>query len=311
MQYGQTQNGMPWGLKNVQLSSVDPSIYAVQSGGSGLAGLIEDIGSILGAETAEEFANAALDEYGIQAYYDFYLSRDIENISEDHKNKFTIHDYSGLSFTKKIASYLKQNYAAQQIEIAGMTAGEYQVDKMLLTQNPQSALAYCYNKNKRDENGILDVNNISWYLPSIDEIEDISKGAYDEFDKVFQNNLYWSSQPAFTKNELNVSRIGTYVNYGKLNATYYEDDKNRARATFVLTNDGINWEPCSSEAPSVTTTISGNIGYVKITSRIDFSDLKTQSNEVTNFSTTPGNVSRESSCRIRAVYRSGDGSRKQ
>ena len=207
---------------------------------------------------------------------------------------------------KNLATIVKSKYSSQQSESSNKDAYDYQLDKLNLTQAPQSAIAYCYNKNKRKDDGTIDVNSIQWYLPAIDEIEEIAKGAYDEFDRVFQNNLYWSSQPAFTKNELNVSRIGTYVNYGSLKATFYEDDVNRARATFVYTTDGgTSWYPCSSEAPAVTKTISGEIGYVKITGTIDFSDLKTTSKTITDFTSTPGNKSRGEKCRIRAVYRSG------
>ena len=295
---------MPWGLENLQISNTNTSIYAVQSGGSGLGGLLDALGSILGAKTAEEFANATLNEKGIDPKYDFYLKRDIDNIAAEHQDKFVCYSHYGLEFTKKIATVVKAKYPSQQSESVNKDAYDYQLDKLNLTQSPQSAIAYCYNKNKRSTSG--EVEQIVWYLPAIDEIEEITKGAYDEFDRVFQNNLYWSSQPAFTKNELKVSRIGTYVNYGSLNATFYEDDQNRARATYVYTTDGgQNWDPCSSEAPAVTKTISGEIGYVKITGSIDFDDLKTQTNTVTNFTSTPGNTHRSDVCRIRAVYRSG------
>lgn len=307
MQYGQTQNGMPWGLDEVQLSETDPSIYAIQSGGSGFGAFVDFIGSVLGAKTAEEFANTALKEYDIAPCYDFYLSRDIQKISSAHQDKFTVHNYSGLFFTKEISKYLKENYSNNQIERPGSFGGIYQVDKLNLTQAPQSAIAYCYHKNKRNSDGTIDADKIRWYLPAIDEIEEIAQGAYDEFNKVFQNQLYWSSQPAFTQNELNVSKIGNFLaDYGKLNATFYEDDLNRARATFVYTLDGgQSWVPCSSDAPGITTTISGVIDYVKIANYIDFSKLKTQTNTITDYSKTPGNKARTANCRIRAVYRSG------
>lgn len=305
--YGPEQNGMPWGLDGLQLSDTHSSIYAVQSGGSGLGGLIDALGSILGAKTAEEFANATLAEKGIDPKYDFYLKRDIDRIATQHQDKFYYTNYNGLYFTKKIATLVKTKYPTQQIEsVTNKVAYDFQVDRLNLAQSPQSAIAYCYNKNKRNGDGTIDVNTIKWYLPSIDEIEEIAKGAYDEFEKVFQNNLYWSSQPSFTQNELKVSRIGTYVNYGKLDATFYEDDIDRARATFVYTLDGgQTWVPCSSDAPGITKTISGKIEYVKLSGYIDFSNLTEQTNTITDYSETPGNNARTQSCRIRAVYRSG------
>lgn len=303
MQYGQTQNGMEWGLNDIQLSYEFQSLYAVQSGGSGLGALIDAIGSILGAKTAEEFANVALGEKGVSPKYDFYLTRDIQSMPSQHQDKFEKFDYSGLYFSSKIAKYLRANYSShQQGENSDAT-----IDRLKLTDDPNSALAYSLNKNKRNTDGTLDLENIKWHLPAIDEIEEIAKAAYDEFDRVFQNNLYWSSQPAFTKNELNVTKIGNFLaNYGKLTGTFYEDDKYRARSTFVYTNDGGNsWVPCSSEAPGITKTISGEIEYVKITSSISFDDLKTTTKTITDYTSTPGNKARTDKCRIRAVYRSG------
>ena len=303
MQYGQTQDGMPWGLSNIPLSYEFQSLYAVQSGGSGLGGLIDAIGSLLGAKTAEEFANATLKEKNVSPNYDFYLSRDITNMPNEHQSKFDYFDYSGLYFNKRIATYLIDNYSSHQSGTNNVAT----INKLTLTEEPKSALSYVLNKNKRNSDGTININNIKWYLPAIDEIEEIAKGAYDEFDRVFQNNLYWSSQPAFTRNTLNVTKIGNWVaDYGKLTGTYYEDDLLRARSTFVFTNDGgLSWTPCSSEAPANTATISGEIEYWKTTSSIDFDDLKTTKSNITDYSSTPGNKSRTDKCRIRAVYRSG------
>jgi hypothetical protein len=303
MQYGQTQDGMPWGLNNIILSYEFQSLYAVQSGGSGLGALIDAIGSLVGAKTAEEFANVALGEKGVSPKYDFYLSRDIQTMPSQHQGKFEKFDYSGLYFTLRIAEYLREKYSTHQ---QGQNL-DATIDKLRLIDDPNSALAYCLNKNRRNADGTLDLENIKWYLPAIDEIEEIAKFAYDEFNRVFQNKLYWSSQPAFTKNQLNVTKIGNWLaDYGKLTGTFYEDDKLRARSTFVYTNDGGNsWIPCSSEAPGITKTISGEIEYWKTSSSISFDGLKTSTATITDYTLTPGNKARTESCRIRAVYRSG------
>ena len=302
-QYGGTQDGMPFGLDGIQLSYEFQSLYAVQSGGSGLGALIDALGSLVGAKTAEEFANVALGEKGISPKYDFYLTRDIENMPSTHQSKFSKFDHSGLYFSTRIAKSLIANYPTHQQG----NNNDATINKLMLTEDPKSALAYSLNKNKRKDDGTLDMDNIKWYLPAIDEIEEIAKGAYDEFDRVFQNNLYWSSQPAFTKNELNVTKIGnTLADYGQLTGTFYEDDKLRARSTYVYTTDGGNsWEPCSSEAPGITKTLSGEITYWKITSSINFDDLTPKTNTITDYSSTPGNKARTDKCRIRAVYRSG------
>ncbi|MBQ5700762.1 MAG: hypothetical protein IIV68_01425, partial [Alistipes sp.] len=90
----------------------------------------------------------------------------------------------GIEFNREIAATLKANSDNPKAKIDGI----------ILTEDPKSAFAYCYNKNKRNADGTIDINNIKWFLPAIDEIEDIALGAYDEFDKVFQNEKYWSCQ---------------------------------------------------------------------------------------------------------------------
>ena len=44
---------------------------------------------------------------------------------------------------------------------------------------PQSAVEYCGNKNKRNSDGTIDYDNMTWYLPAIDEIEDICTAGSD------------------------------------------------------------------------------------------------------------------------------------
>lgn len=144
------------------------------------------------------FANGAAKE--VDAYYDF------DN---------TKHPYSGLSYTQSLI-----NKRAEK--------------QLSLEKKPRSAAEYCYNKNKRDANG--NVIDPKWYLPGTDEIEDIVRGGFVQFE-TFQNKFYWSSQPAFVINDVNYKAYAWLLfGYGYINhqsGTFYQDDKKRARCAKV------------------------------------------------------------------------------
>ena len=79
-----------------------------------------------------------------------------------------------------------------------------------LASEPLSAVEYCYNKNKRnakgevmfkESDGTWNIDNFKWYLPAIDEIEDIVMSKYQGPDNQqhetfirfldFQNKYYY------------------------------------------------------------------------------------------------------------------------
>ena len=149
-------------------------------------------------------------------------------------------------------------------------------------------------------------------------------GAYDEFDKVFQNEKYWSCQPAYEPNTVVINPIyytwvvfgSTYINYSKyitMEGQFYNENLNRARATSVFTPDGKTYQNIQSGVPnsmssgklSVTTYIEGDRDGETSTSwtpsQINYSDA-IFANPTGEYR---GNSSRGESCRIRAVYRSG------
>ena len=196
-----TQDGMPWGLYNVQLSNKYDSFKCNEEN--------SDWTSYIQANPIK---------------YDFYIGKhddDNENSDTQTKDGGTLHNYAGQTFTKEIAenpnSDIKYN---------------------TLTESANSAVGYCYNKNKRDANGNVEVE---WYLPSADELEDFIVPAYAYF-KEFQDNYYWTSQPAYKRNAFyyeyydgrksNSNREDTYV------FTVYEDNPNYARATKVVYANG-------------------------------------------------------------------------
>ena len=162
-----------------------------------------------------------------KAKYDFYLSRDKDAL--DNSGTIKPKDHQGQQFTQKIV--LKAT-GRKDFDDARPTNGM-----------PLSAIEYCYNKNKRNSQGKVD--KIEWYLPAIDEIEEITIGAYREFN-VFQNKYYWSSQPAYKAYEATFEGTYSYsigiINFGtgyaNAKGSYYKDDSSRARATKVYTTDG-------------------------------------------------------------------------
>ena len=155
--------------------------------------------------------------------YDFYIGKhddDNENSDLYTKDGGTIHNFAGQEFTKEIA----ENPNAR-------------VDYLTLGQTASSAVQYCYSRNKRNPDGTVDVK---WYLPSADELEDFIVAAYSDF-KEFQDNYYWTSQPAYIRNAFYYEYYNGAKNERNREDTYvfvtYEDNKTHARATKVVYNN--------------------------------------------------------------------------
>lgn len=294
MQYGQTQDGMPWGLDGIMLSHIhDAAILTTDEAGS-VAQFINMVGKLLGWFSLDAMYNNSFSKLEEKPYYDFYLSGDTDN------EALTVHDYAGYHFNEDIIKYLLSKYS---------TNDKAKLNGVLLTEDVKSAISYCYNKNKRDKDGnVCTLNadgelistNLKWYMPSIDEIEEIAMGAYDEFDKVFQKEFYWSCQPAY---ELRKLEMGLYSSasgrndYGPITADYYVDDIDRARSTSV---EYVNskYQTVSSGVPGYAGTQYGRINW-------DTPVMGTYTPKTLSFTDYPGNKARTESCRIRAVYRSG------
>lgn len=108
-----------------------------------------------------------------------------------------------------------------------------------LNKAPSTALQYCYNRNKRKDDGTVPFayktdfywpykvkiteNEAKWFLPAIREMERALTQEYNNFPE-FKQNFYWSCAIGGEKKIL-----GT------------EQDKNRARATKVKP-DGTHWQ---------------------------------------------------------------------
>ena len=275
-QYGGTQDGMPWGLDGLQLSDTDKAFY---------------IQSKLGLNFITRWFSSKAEPYK----YDFYISAEESNVidynddDKDGNNSEKIyHPYNGLEFTKEIVK--------EAIDAINPVTSKPYIDKLrTLVGDPESAVEYCYNKNRRNPTN-NEITDVKWYLPSVDEIEDITVGAYDEFDKVFQNKLYWASQPAYIQKAWH----GTFwVLLGTINydGYLYIDNKQYARSTKVLFN-GTNFVPASSGMSN--TNIIVNLGDLAWG---DGTATESKNNNVPVYG--EGYKARTEKCRIRAVYRSG------
>jgi len=156
--------------------------------------------------------------------YDFYIEKHDGNIALASGAK-KIRKFAGQEFTSEIASNSNAS-----------------INNLTMAEEASGAVEYCYNRNKRNSDG--SIAEVVWYLPSADELEDFIVPAYNSY-KEFQDNYYWTSQPAYIRNvfyyEYRPQKDGTP---NKIYAfTVYDDNKEYARATKVvnLGNDNYNY----------------------------------------------------------------------
>lgn len=221
--YGQTDfEGMQWGLNGVQLSNIHAAAYVKK--GSGL------IGSFFNT-----VINWLIDNDLYK--YDFYLKRDSGMPDGSYIND----DRNGYNFCINIIQAVNGSNGVN-------TDPDDNIDILHLAQIPESAVEYCYNKNKRNAEGHVVWQNtdgtynqtqLNWYLPAIDEIEEIVMSNYGNNEKTymrfldFQGKYYWSSMPAYERNYISYSYIGYNTN-----GEFYKDDLDRARSTKVVYSGG-------------------------------------------------------------------------
>lgn len=222
--YGQTEyEGMQWGLPGVQLS------YDTQA-------------MVFDDAWASDIVNGFVSR--LSPYYDFYISThdSVDGIVMRDEETGTLYPYLGQTFTSEIITTVNGGQKDSDGN-AYDNNPDNNIDILTLGQNPKSAIEYCYNKNKRNAdghviwqntNGTYNQTQYNWYMPSINEIEDIMMSSYGQglytyarfID--FQNKFYWSSQPAFIRN------VGHYVSpENDVTGEYYYDNKDNARATKV------------------------------------------------------------------------------
>ena len=295
--YGQTQyGGMKWGLMGEQLSYDNDALYFT----IGNWGAISDI--------ADGIINAIKGFAGVQPKYDYYIPKHDTGVPNDTKKRA----YRGYVFSQEIIQEINYLYGKDR-EQEDLTKD---IDILSLSQQPNSAIEYCFNKNKRNadghvvwesQGGSYDQSQLNWYLPAIDEIEDIvmsdyiSEGTtlktYGRFLD-FQGQYYWSSQPAYIRN------YAHYTIYSDVPGSYYYDDTERARATKVVYNEGNN---------RYDYEYSGTVGYyhaLRIYNRIfdpKYEIIETGEYDdqiLGSINYQPGNKSRNDMARVRCVRKS-------
>ncbi len=253
--------GMEWGLDGVQLSHQYPAYYVDPKS---KWNPVDNLGEEL------------------QGYnYDYYIS------TEECIEGAQYFPYNGYTFTTRTVAYLKST--------------NNKIQTLPLDQKPNSAIEYCYNKNKAQNDKTT--LNINWYMPSIDELEDIISSAYTEFE-VFQEKYYWSSQPAYQYRDLYSLPKGqsdlTIDNLENDNdgkdpiGSFYSDNITRARATRMIyegtTNSIEQYEPANSGEKSYQVYISHPNGSVS-------------KKELAASIYDEGNKARTELCRVRAIYK--------
>ena len=202
--YGKTTDGMEWGLNGITFSGNMGDELKTQALSVETSGWSSDIITNIINETSP--------------FYDFYLPREARDISASLVN--TKNEYAGKRFTNAIIDS-DPDGTGSYTKISDI--------KRELDDSPVSAIEYCLNKNPRNASGV--VENRNWYLPAIDEIEQIMVGGYSEFD-VFQNKEYWSCQPAFHKNHFLYS--STILSDKDFKGDYYYENSISARATSAV-----------------------------------------------------------------------------
>ena len=281
--------GMKWGLDNIQLSYKDKAISIISTA-SGWEQLLEWLGW-----NKQEIVNNAINKLDPIPYYDFYMVRDVISTTP-----ITPHAFNGLNFNKNIVSYLKSQKSNHQTE--GNNEEKFaKIEKIALDETPNSAIAYCYNRNKRNSEG--NVVSHDWYLPAIDEIEDIMENAYGDFDTEFQGNMYWSCQPAYFKYNVAWS-INTWAGSGNTTGIYFLDNTNRVRATKALReNNSFVGVPNSGDMIYANQDIAINKKFLQDPTITPSSPVLNESYDQT-YENYDGNMSRGDKARVRCVRKS-------
>lgn len=274
--YGPEQNGMAWGLDGLQLSDTVEA-FGVDPGWD--LWFLDDL-------------LAAIVESGISVKpkYDFYNTEAEARACGMREPAGKYFPYNGYEFCKKIIT--KANASSNT---------DHHIKELWLTKSPKSAVEYCYNKNKRNgTTGLVDADNLKWYLPAIDEIQDIASVCYGEFEGVFQNNFYWSSQPAYSLTEWYYQEnIFGWRTLGE--GDLYSDNTYYARATRAIIDNVGNF----TYEPSGMTQTSQTLRFRRNQNAVPESTGKTNKYDLGYRSRTDV----ADHCRIRAVYRSGTGTR--
>lgn len=205
--YGKTTDGMVWGLDGITFSGNMGDDLKTQAVVIDATGWSQNI--------IQNIIDAA------SPFYDFYLPREAAEISSSLS--VPNNEYAGRRFSNAIID--------SDVDGSGTGYSAISLMQRELNDDPTSAIEYCLNKNRRNAQGVVASDSRDWYLPAIDEMEEIMVGGYTDF-AVFQNKMYWSCQPAFHKNHLLYS--STFISEQDFKGDYYYENADYARATNAL-----------------------------------------------------------------------------
>lgn len=254
--------GMQWGMPGVQLSYDTQAMVFTDAFGS-------------------DIVNGFVSK--LSPYYDFYISThdSVQGIVMRDKEDGTKYPYLGQTFTSEIITTINGG----QKDTNGNsydTNPDNNIDILPLNEKPNSAIEYCYNKNKRNSEGHVawqvgttyNQEQYNWYMPSVNEIEDIMMSTYGNGTNTFarfvdfRNKFYWSSQPAYIRN------VGHYVSpENDTTGDYYYDDKDRARATKVSYDGAYHNTPSGMDGYFQVAYIRRNAGNFDSVNDPIFHDL--------------------------------------
>ena len=291
--------GMVWGLYNAQLSFDNMALYF--DGGNGFF-----------SQLWSWFQNLVTQSL-IRPYYDFYIPKHDTSVS----NQAVKRAYRGWVFCNEIINDINANASNRA------TGYDGQIGAIPMDAMPTSAIEYCYNRNKRNPDG--SITSVDWYLPAIDEMEDIIVSSYESFDD-FHNKYYWSCQPSYIPNYATTTgKTGTY--YEDDNGIYQDGDdvetkrnNGYARATkaYYKGDDGnpetIDWDYTKSGTSGYDNLININMGFIGIGASAKMTYTGTYNNSIKlenwdtetmeSISREEGNFERSTKHRVRCVRKS-------
>ena len=202
--------GMEWGLYNTQLSFRQDALFFTEerdNGNEWYSFILEIIDAIVNS-----IVDGAQNASGLSPLYDFYVQRhDVSVSNRAIKYPTAAVTQHGLFFNKNIINDIN-GVTGNVTGYTGRNNRPNNIKKLQLNQLPHSAIEYCYNRNKRknDGSGEIDTDNITWYLPAIDEMEDVMMGANGQFIE-FQSQFYWSCQPAYMQSYAHMDEFEAWI----------------------------------------------------------------------------------------------------
>ncbi len=299
--FGQTEyEGMEWGLEGINLSYDHEALFFASYTQSGLGDLI---------------VNLAKGDTPI--FYDFYIKSHDE--ARLDPRQVTLHEYAGFDFCSEII----QTVNGGQKDADGNAYDsnpDNDINILQLDEQPKSAIEYCYNKNKRNNkgevvwqntDGTYDQSQLNWYLPAVDEIEDIVMSKYGSglFTYArfleFQDQDYWSCQPSYIQNYAYVSWLWGIMRYwgnfyyDDIGDTSYDINNNTDRANIgSARSTSVKYDGDYSSTPSGT---NGHYSFYNADNNT-YSYSGTQNGVVIGtIEREPGNQPRNEKNRVRCV----------